>query len=341
MVQEMNLEERVGKMRKLFRQFKLGCLALALPLLAFTQAVHAQAYPVKPITAVVFGAAGAMPDLFARAVTRLMSASMGVPIVIENLPGASGIVSAEQVIRSRPDGYTVLFTSSSTLVNLPYVMKDVPFDAMGDLTPIGATIAPVEMLFVRAGIAAKTLPDLIALAKAHPGDVSYGAAGYGSIMHLNGEQFGSLAGIQLMHVAYKSPLTALQDVASGNVDMIFNSYGGMAGMVSTGKMRVIATLGKARYKGLPNVPTVAETLPGYKKVDSWFAVMGPAGLPRPIVVRLNAELNKALESPQMQAWMNRYVVTPIGGSPDDVARMIQTSSARTKNLVGKIGLQPQ
>jgi tripartite-type tricarboxylate transporter receptor subunit TctC len=301
----------------------------------------AQSYPSRTITAVVYGAAGTTPDLFARALTRLMSASMHVPIVIENLPGASGVVATEEVIRAKPDGYTLLFTSSTTLVNLAYVMKHVPFDASKDLTPIGATFAPVEVLIVRSGLPVTTLADLIALAKRHPGDLTYGAAGYGSTFQLNGEQFASAAGIQLLHVPYKSPLQALQDVASGNVDMAFNSFGGLAAMVSTGRVRVIATLDAKRYKGLPNVPTVAETLPGYRKVDSWFGLMGPANMPRPIVDRLNAELNRALQSPEMVDWMEKNVATPLGGPPGQIAQMIEASSARTGALVKRIGLQPE
>ncbi|MDR5769626.1 tripartite tricarboxylate transporter substrate binding protein [Caballeronia sp. LZ028] len=320
---------------------RLGGLLFAVSVLVASPAVRAQTFPERPITAVVYGAAGTSPDLFARAVTRLMSASMHVPIVIENRPGASGVIATEEVVRAKPDGYTLLFTSSTTLVNLRYVMKNVPFDSQRDLTPIAATFAPVEVLVVRAGLPVHTLPELIDHARTHPGDVSYGAAGYGSIFHLNGEDFASAAGINLLHVAYKGPLAALQDVAAGNVDMSFNSFGGLAAMVSTGRVRIIATLDDRRYKGLPNVPTVAETLPGYHKVDSWFAMMGPARLPQPIVERLNSELNKALQSPQMVDWMNKNVATSLGGSPEQIARMIQVSSARTERLVGQIGLQPQ
>ncbi|WP_250502121.1 tripartite tricarboxylate transporter substrate binding protein [Caballeronia sp. AZ7_KS35] len=320
---------------------RLGCLMFAAPLLLASAAVRAQAYPDRPITAVVFGAAGTSPDLFARALTRLMSVSMKVPIVIENRPGASGVIATEEVVRAKPDGYTLLFTSSTTLVNLKYVMKKVPFDSQRDLTPIAATFAPVEVLVVRAGLPVHSLPELIDLARQRPGDVSYGAAGYGSIFHLNGEDFASAAGVNLLHVAYKGPLAALQDVAAGNVDMSFNSFGGLSAMVSTGRVRILATLDDRRYKGLPDVPTVAEVLPGYHKVDSWFAMMGPAKLPAPIVGRLNAELNKALHSPQMVDWMDKNVATPLGGSPSQIAAMIEASSARTRKLVSQIGLQPE
>ncbi|OBR50037.1 Bug family tripartite tricarboxylate transporter substrate binding protein [Paraburkholderia tropica] len=320
---------------------KLVGLLCVVPLVVASHAARAQAYPSKPITAVVYGAAGTSPDVFARAITRLMSASMKVPFVVENRPGASGVIATEEVVSAKPDGYTLLFTSSTTLVNLKYVMKHVPFDSQRDLTPIGATFAPVEVLLVRSGLPVHTLPELIALAKQHPGDISYGAAGYGSIFHLNGERFANAAGIKLLHVAYKGPLAALQDVAAGNVDTAFNSFGGLAAMVSTGRVRIIATLDAQRYKGLPNVPTVSETLPDYRKVDSWFAMMGPAKLPQPIVERLNDELNKALRSPQMVEWMEKNVATSLGGTPGQISRMIQESSARTGKLVSQIGLQPE
>ena len=328
-------------MYKLRKLLKGAGLALALPLLAAAPPAGAQTYPSRPITAIVYGAAGTTPDLFARAVTRLMSASMGVPIVIENRPGASGVIATEAAIRARPDGYTLLFTSCTTLVNLAYVMKNVPFDAWRDLTPIGATFAPVEVLIVRSGLPVKSLADLIALARAQPDTLSYGAAGYGSIFHLNGEDFAASAGIKLMHVAYKGPLAALQDVAAGHVDMAFNSFGGWAAMVSTGRVKVLATLDGERYKGLPDVPAVAEVIPGYRKPDSWFAMMGPANLPRPIVARLNAELDKALKSPAMKAWMDKNVARAIGGPPEKVGEMMKTSSAMTGKLVARIGLQPQ
>ncbi len=324
------------------KSFKLACLALALPFVAVPQAACAQGgYPSKPITLIVYGAPGTTPDVFARAVTRQMSASLGQPIVIDNRPGSSGVVAAKEAIRAAPDGHTLLLTSSTALVNVMHLMKKPPFDPLRDLTPIGALFSPVEVLVVRSDLPAKTVPDLISYAKKNPGKLNYGAAGVGSIFHLNGELFASTAGVKLVHVPYKGPIAAMQDMAAGSVDMAFNSFGGLAGMVSTGKVRVMATLDKQRYKGLPDVPTVAETLPGYEKVDSWFALMAPAKLPQPIAARLNTELAKALKSPEMVKWMDENAVLPIGGAPEQVNEMIKASSVRIKTLVDKIGIQPE
>lgn len=304
-------------------------------------AVHAQAYPTKPITAIVYGAAGTTPDLFARAVTRLMGASMGQPFVVENRPGASGVIATKEVIRSAPDGYTVLFTSNTSLVNVTKLMKKAPYDPVAELTPIGATYTPVEVLIVRSDLPATTVPDLIAYAKQNPGKLNYGAAGKGSIFHLNGEAFSTATGIKMQNVAYKGPLAALQDVAAGNVDMAFNSFGGLAGMLATGRVRVLAVLDKERYKGLPNVATIAESVPSYQKVDSWAAMMAPAKLPPALASKLNAELNKALKSPEMTKWMEDNVAQPIGGSPTQVGDLMSTTSVRLQKLMDQIGLKPE
>jgi tripartite-type tricarboxylate transporter receptor subunit TctC len=324
-----------------FKLFKSAFYAHAAIAVIASPVVLAQSYPSKPITAVVFGPPGSTPDLFARAITKQMSVALGQPFVIDNRPGSSGFVATNEVIRAAPDGYTVLFTSSTSLVNVMHLMKKPPFDSMRDLTPIGATFTPVEVVVARADLPAKTLPELITYGKRNPDKLSFGAAGVGSIFHLNGELFASTAGIKMTYVPYKGPLAALQDVAGGNVDMAFNSFGGLEGMLATGKMRVIATLEKQRYKGMPDVPTVAEILPSYQKVDSWFAMMAPAKVPRPIVERLNTELVKALKSPELVKWMDSAVVQPIGGSPDQVTQMMKDSSARVKKLIDQVGLQPE
>lgn len=325
----------------MFKLLKFAGMALALQVFAAPQAALAQDYPSRPITAVVFGAPGTTPDLFARAVTRQMSASMGQPFVIDNRPGASGVVATREAIRAAPDGYTVLFTSNTSLVNVMHLMKAPPYDPVRELTPISGTIMPVEVLLVRADLPARTVPELVALAKKSPGKLTYGASAAGSIFHLNGELFAATTGTKLVHVAYKSPIASMQDLAAGNVDMSFNSLGGLAGMLQTGRVRVLATLNKQRYKGLPEVPTVAETIPGYEKMDSWFAMMGPAKMPAPIVARLNAEVAKALRSPEVVKWMDDNDALPISGPPEQVTEMMAASSARLKKLVADIGLQPE
>lgn len=325
----------------MFQINKIAGLALAMACAVSTTVASAQPFPSKPITAVVYGAPGTTPDLFVRSVALKMGAALGQPLVVDNRPGASGVVATTTALKAPADGYTLLFTSSTSLVNTQYTLRKVPFDPFKDLTPIGTTFAPVEVLVVRADLPFKTLPELISYARQHPGKLSYGAAGVGSIFHLNGELFASTAGIKLLHVPYKGPVAAMQDMAAGSVDMVFTSFAGLEGMLSTGKMRVIATLDAQRYKGLPDVPTVAETLPGYQKIDSWFALMGPANLPKPLVDRLNAELNKALQSQEMARWMDQNVAVALPSSPAQVTQMMKTSSARIKTLVDRLGVKPE
>ena len=210
-----------------------------------------------------------------------------------------------------------------------------------DFTPIATTIMPVEVLVVKTSLPFKTVRDLVDFAKQNPGKLSYGSAGVGSVFHLNGEQLNMIAGIQTLHVPYKSPILAAKDVVAGQVDMAFTSYGGIQGLAAGGKLRILGNMEKERYKRLPDVPTIAESIPGYEKVDSWFVMMGPPKLPQAIVTRLNSELVKALKTPEMQKWMDENGAVPLGGSPAQVVELIKSGSTKFKKLVDTIGLKPE
>ena len=280
-------------------------------------------------------------DLFVRAVARPMGESLGQPLIVDNRGGASGMIGAEYVAKAAPDGYNLLFCTNSQMVGVMYLNKNVPYDPLKDFTPIATTIMPVEVLVVKTSLPFKTVRDLVDFAKQNPGKLSYGSAGVGSVFHLNGEQLNMIAGIQTLHVPYKSPILAAQDVVAGQVDMAFTSYGGIQGLAAGGKLRILGNMEKERYKRLPDVPTIAESIPGYEKVDSWFVMMGPPKLPQAIVTRLNSELVKALKTPEMQKWMDENGAVPLGGSPAQVVELIKSGSTKFKKLVDTIGLKPE
>jgi tripartite-type tricarboxylate transporter receptor subunit TctC len=280
-------------------------------------------------------------DLFARVMAQKLTGQLGQSFIIDNRGGASGMIGADYVAKSKPDGYTILFCTNSQLVSVMFLNKNVPYDPFRDFTPIMATIMPVEVLVVRNNLPVKNMRELIDYAKAHPGKLSYGSAGVGSVFHLNGEALNFAAGIKMLHVPYKSPVLAMQDVVGGQVDMAFTSYGGSQTLINAGKLKLLANLEKERYKRIPNVPTVRETLPDYEKVPSWFAVLGPAKLPQAIVSRLNSEFARALKSPDLEKWMAENGAVPVASSPAELTQLMKSTTQSFSKLVKAIGIKPE
>jgi tripartite-type tricarboxylate transporter receptor subunit TctC len=300
------------KLASTVRGIALAALAAILPL-----SVQAQAWPAKqPIKFFVPYPPGGASDVTARVLAAKLTESLGQSVIVENRPGANGILALEVVAKSAPDGYTILMANLGPNAINPGVYHKLPYDAVKDFTPITLTSVVPLVVLVTPSLPVKTMPELIAYAKANPGKLSYASAGNGSANHLAGEMIKGLAGIKMVHVPYKGDSPAVPDVASGTVSMMFPTV--IAGMphLKSGRMRAIAVTGSKRSGSLPDLPTVSEAgLPGFEAV-SWGGVMGPAGLPPEIVNRLNSEIVRILKMPDVAEKLSSLGAEIVGSTPD-------------------------
>ena len=269
----------------------------------------AQAYPTKPVKIIVPFAAGGPADIYARAVADKLQAALGQPFVVEDRPGAGSIVGTEAVKQSAPDGYTLLMMSNTHTVNESLV-PNKPFALMRDFVPVAPVNYSDLVMVVHPSVPAKTLAEFIALAKSKPGQLNYASSGTGTPYHMAGELFKAMAGVNIVHVPYKGSSGARTDVLGGQVQMMFDAIPTMAPNVEAGKVRALGTSGKVRSSVLPDVPTISEAgVPGYEAVI-WLGIMAPAGTPQPIVDKLNAEINRAVNAPEMKAaWAKQGAVS--------------------------------
>ena len=304
-------------------------LALAvLPALAAAQ----QAYPSKPIRMIVPLAAASAVDNAARIVTTKMGANMGQQIVIENVPGAAGLIGTGQIAKASPDGYTIGGFNDSIMTMLPNMHSNLTWDILRDFEPV-SLVATIEWGLVANNDAPyKSAGDLIAAAKARPGQVNFGSGGNGSPQHVAMALFSASAGIQMTHVPYKGATQAALGVAAGDVPVAFQGLATVAGLARGGKLRLIGLATRAPLPQFPGVPTVAESgLPGFE-FNSWFTVMAPAGTPKEIVARLNAEILKALADPEVRAQLRDQGLTVRGTSPEELAAATREQLARYARL---------
>jgi tripartite-type tricarboxylate transporter receptor subunit TctC len=306
--------------------------------LAVAASSLAQTYPSKPIRVVVPFPPGGV-DVLTRVVTNEMSKIMGVPVVLENRAGANGIIGSEAVMRSEPDGYSLLVTTSSTLITSLVLSKNVPFDPEKDFTPVGAMYESTQILAVRKDLPVNSVKELLDYARANPGKVTFASSGIGSAFHFLGESLNQLAGVKMLHVPYKGTGPQAIAIAKGEVDVAFPTVGNMAGNIE--KVKVLAVTSAKRDPRMPNVPTVAETAPGFQRIPGWIAMFGPAHLPAAIVNRVNADLNKALNTPEAKQAFDRQFTSVIGGPASDLAATVHRDRALAAALANKIGLKPE
>jgi tripartite-type tricarboxylate transporter receptor subunit TctC len=267
--------------------------------IAILASAQAPTYPEKPIRIVVPFPVGGVADTFGREISRKLAESWGQPVVIDNRPGAGGNIGADIVAKSAPDGYTLVIGNIGTHAVNVSLLPAMPFDTIKDFTPIIHILDAEGLLVVNPSIAATTVPELIALARAQPGKLSYGSAGVGTTSHLAGEMFKSMAKVDIVHVPYKGNVPAITDLLGGQTAMIFATMPTVLPHVRAEKLRALAVLGTARTAALPDVPTVGESVPGFE-VSNWIGLFGPAGMPPAIVARLNAEIQKIMRSPEIQ-----------------------------------------
>jgi tripartite-type tricarboxylate transporter receptor subunit TctC len=312
-------------------------IATALLMLISGVAVG-QAYPTRTIRMVVPSAAGTgITDMMARFIAPPLSESLGQQIVIDNRPGAGGILGADIAAKAAPDGYTLLMANISLAVNL-YLYPTLPFDPVRDFQPITMVNSAPLLLVVHPTVSANSVQALIALAKAHPGEINYASGGVGSTPHLAGELFKALAGIDVVHVPYKSGPPALSDLVAGQVSFMLENMPGTMPFVRQGKLRALAITSSQRSPLAPDLPTVAEAgVPGYEYM-SWFGLLAPAKTAPEIVARLNADIVAILAEPEIRKRLiEQGGVEPVGSSPDAFAAIIRSDLVRYAELVKRTG----
>jgi tripartite-type tricarboxylate transporter receptor subunit TctC len=304
-------------------------------------AASAQApYPSKPIRMIVPLAAASAVDNGARILAQKMSANMGQQIVIENLPGAAGIIGADRLAKSAPDGYTIGGFNDSIMTMLPNLNTAMPWDILRDFEPV-SLVATIEWGLVTNNAAPfRNAADLIAAAKAAPGKIDYGSGGNGSPQHVAMALFANAAGIQLTHVPYKGASQAALGVAAGEVPVAFQGLATVAGLVRGGKAKLIGVTTPAPLPQFPDVPTVSQSgLPGFE-FNSWFTIVAPAGTPREIIARLNAEIVRALADREVRERFVDQGLTIRGSSPEELALATREQLARYARLMKEAGIKP-
>jgi tripartite-type tricarboxylate transporter receptor subunit TctC len=267
-----------------------------------------------------------------------MAETIGQPVVVENRPGASGTIGSAVVAKSAPDGYTLVSGSTTTTVVAAYLYRNLAFDPVKDFQPVARLASVPSVLIVHPSVPAKSLPELLALAKSQPGKLHYGSGGAGTTQHLGGELFRYMANVDIVHVPYKGGAPALNDLLGGQIAMSFEPLPTALQHVKSGKLRALAVTTPARIGALPEVPAIAETLPGYE-MSIWFGLLGPAGMPREVTNRLNAEIVKALAAPEVRERLQGQGTEPIGDTVDEFAANMRAESARWADFAKATGLK--
>lgn len=297
--------------------------------------LHANAqtqWPSKPIRLIVPFSPGASNDNIARVLATKLGARLGQPIIVENMAGGGGTIGTAFVARAKPDGYTLLFASSSITTNVASG-KTLEYDPVKDLEPIGKVAATPFVIVVSNDVKATTLNEFIALARAKPNSINYGSAGIGGINHLGTELFASAAKVQLMHVPYKGITPAFTDLMAGRLQMALPTLASVLPHIHGGKMRALAVTSAQRSPIAPEIPTAAEAgLPGFQ-LEAWFGLVGPGRLPAPIVKRLNEELDVVLAQPDVKELLSREGATPQPSTPEEFGSLIRSELARWRRLI--------
>ncbi|MGZ5139543.1 MAG: Bug family tripartite tricarboxylate transporter substrate binding protein [Burkholderiales bacterium] len=313
-------------------------VAAALSALA-AQSVLAQMYPTRPVRLIAASAPGGTSDILARLLAQQLTADLGQTFVVDNRAGASGIIGTDLVAKAAPDGYTLLLIQPSLTIN-PHIFAKVPYDPVRDFAPISLVVDVPQAVTVHPSVAAKSIKDLIALAKADPGKVTNGSPGQGTHPHLTSERFQQAAGIKLQQVVYKGVGPAFVALVSGEVAVVFSAVSSATPYIKSGKIRAIGVTSLNRLSTLPDVPTVAETLPGFES-SQWFGVLAPARTPRAIVERLHQAIINASRTPDMQEKFASMGMESVVSTPEAFAKVIREETVTWANVVKAAGIKPQ
>ena len=290
------------------------CVLLLVASALCAVGASAQTYPNRPLKLIVADSAGGAPDQLGRLVAQKLSDSLGQPVVVDNRAGAGGVVGADMAAKSAPDGYTLLLTTTAIYAILPDLRKDLPYDPVKDFVPISRIATASNVLVVNNALPVKSIAELVKLAREKPGVLNYASAGVGTPAHLAGEMLNLLADINVVHVPYKGAAPALTDVIAGNAQYIITSPIAAGAHMTSGRVRALATTGAERNPSLPDLPTIAETVPGYEITQTWGIVV-PTGTPPEVASRLNAEIVKVMSQSDTKEKVTATGATPVGDSP--------------------------
>ena len=327
-------------MSKFFKILEIIWLIIAL-VCAVATGAHAQPFPAKPIRLIVPFPPGGAVDFFARVVQASLTENLGVPIVIENKAGASGMIGAEFVARAPADGYTLLIGNIASLAINVGVYPKMTYDPTKDFTPIVRTVDVNYALVVNPVVPARTVAELIAYARANPGKLAYGSAGSGSLPHLATELMKAQTGIDVVHVPYKGGGPMVTDLLGGSVQMVIADQANLMPHVATGKLRAVAVAGPQRSPNAPELPTMAESaLTGFD-ATAWQGVVGPAGMPPDVVRRLNEAFNRVMAMPDVRAKLIGGGVDPVGGTPEAFGNFIRAEIAKWSKIARDVGARAE
>jgi len=319
------------------RFLHLAAATIAAP--ALSRAARAQTYPVRPLRFVVGFPAGGGADIVSRIMAPWLSERLGQPVVVENRPGASSNLSIQAVVNSPPDGYSLLFVAASAAVNVS-LFDNLTFDLLRDITPVAGLIDFPLVMVANPKLPAKNIAELIAYAKAHPGEVSIASFGTGSTSHVAGELFKIMTGVDMVHVPYRGGAPMIADVIGGQVQVAIDVLTGSLSHIRLGYVRALGVLGKTRSEFLPEVPSVAETVPGYE-ANSWCGVGVARGTPPAIIERLNREINAGLRDSTLTARLAQVATTPILFTPDEFGAYMAAEIAKWGKVVRAANIKPE
>ena len=315
----------------------LRCLLCIAGLVLSCQAM-AQ-YPTKPLRMLVGFPPGGANDIVARIAAQKLSETLGQPVVVENRPGNAGVIAAEALAKATPDGYTLMLGSTGTNVIAPALNSKLPYDPVNAFTPVGLIgVAPSAMV-VNAAVAAQSVREFIALAKSRPGKLTYASSGNGTTLHLGGELFKLMAGVDLVHIPYKGNAQALNDVVGGQIDMIFSALPPALPLAKAGKVRILGVAIPERLRSMPEMPTVAEQgLPGYE-MSTWYGLFAPAGSPPEAVEKLGAELRRAVADPKVRELIIAQGIEPVSSTPAEFRTFVNAEIEKWARVVKAAGVK--
>src|SRR5215831_13942403 len=318
------------------RQFLyLAAVAAALP--CVSQVALAQAYPSRPVRVVVGAPPGGGHDVFARLMGQWLSERLGQPFVIDNRPGGSENIATEAVVRSSPDGYTILLVTSTNAINTTLYEK-LSFNFSRDIAPVAGITRVPEVMVVNLSVPAKTVPEFIAYAKANPSKLNMASGGIGTPSHVAGELFKMMTGVDMVHVPYRGVAPALTDLISGQVQVMFAASGSSIGHIKAGRLRALAATTATRSEALPDVPTVGEFLPGYE-ASNWYGIGAPRNTPIEIVENLNQEINAGLADPKIKARLADLGGDVLALSPADFGKLIADETEKWGNVIRALNIK--
>jgi len=322
-----------------FRSALAAAAAIALLVPLVSPAAQGD-YPARPVRILVGFTAGGGTDTYARIVAPKLSERLGQQVIVDNRPGAGGIIATSLVAKAPPDGYTLVFISPSHAINAS-LQASLPFDPIADFEPVSTVAAGTVVLVVHPSLPVNSVKDLVALAKARPGAISYGTGGVGSSSQMNCEQFKAMAGINITHVPYKGTAAAIPDLISGEVQMAIDTVAALLPHIRSGRLKALGVGDRVRSALLPKVPTIAEAgVPGYEMYGG-TGLLAPAGTPREIVLRLSREINAILKAPDVTQRFVELAVRPTGSTPEEFGAQLKSDIARYARIIKSAGITPQ